>query len=310
MTTRRQVEADAADERRVRKMFGRDEVAMKVREAYDQVPKLVEHIERLEKEIALKNNVIKTQQQELFALRSANAELLGACAAMREALEQSKAALGDRLLAKGPLVKEYANHVFGSINAALSTDAGKALLERLARAEEALTKENNFCARQYAEAQTRSARLLSACQSLHRHWKSERDEAMQWRQRCESDMDGDIAEQLAERDALEAEVAALKERARKLEADAADERRVRKMFGRDIAAIMEAFGTPCKVEQADLARHVRRLLAACQSLHRRWKSERDEVEALGADAQQIVRSCAAMREALLDVSELLARVKP
>lgn len=48
-------------------------------------------------------------------------ELLGQCAALREALEQLQAGIGDRLLGKGPLSKEYAHAVMGAIRDALAS---------------------------------------------------------------------------------------------------------------------------------------------------------------------------------------------
>jgi nicotinamide mononucleotide adenylyltransferase len=57
------------------------------------------------------------------------------------------------------------------------------------------------------------------------------------------------------------------------EKDLETEHRVREHFGKMIEEIMDAFGKPCKVEQADLPRHVHRLLRACRSLHRAWREE-------------------------------------
>lgn len=99
-----------------------------------------------ESDVARRLETIKV----LKAFDAKNKELEAQCAAMREALESLWAAVGDRLLAKGPLSREYANSVQSGIKAALSGDAGRALrdrveaLERVAGAARAV-KKHGYC---------------------------------------------------------------------------------------------------------------------------------------------------------------------
>jgi len=58
-------------------------------------------------------------------------DLEAQCAAMSVALNHAWAAIGDRMLAGGPLSVEYAGAVQRDIDAAISFDAGRKLLERV-----------------------------------------------------------------------------------------------------------------------------------------------------------------------------------
>lgn len=87
------------------------------------ISQLMEEVRELEE--ARKRTVLRNTDMAVWVMR------------LRDALDEIKPALGDRLLAEGPLSREYAHSVMRTIEAALS-DPPPPLSEKLARVGEKL----------------------------------------------------------------------------------------------------------------------------------------------------------------------------
>lgn len=116
---------------------------------------------------------------------------------------------------------------YSRVESALSSRAGAALLERLAKAEEdgsMWESRYNVCHRKRSRLRELQSKTLAACQSLHRKWRGAYRTARDYGEAMENVCDAlgmkethwmvigsDVAEVVAERDALRAEVERLKE---------------------------------------------------------------------------------------------------